>query len=340
MKLLQIMAGARHGGAEAFFTRLAIGLHKSGQEQRLVIRPAPEREATLANAGIAPLLLPFGGWLDFTTRPGLRRAISDYAPAIVLSWMNRATSLCPRGDFVHVARLGGYYDLKYYRGCDHLIANTRGIADYLRAQGWDAERVHYLPNFPATAKLAPVDRAAFDTPAGAPVALALGRLHPNKGFDVLIEALADAPGIYLWLAGEGLEGAALQQAAASLGLSDRVRFLGWREDIADLLAAADMLVAPSRIEPLGNTIIEAWAAQKPVIAASSDGPRELIQDNVTGLLVPVEDAVALAAALRRLAGDAALRARLAAGGHARYESEFGEASVIAAYRDIFSRVAA
>ena len=101
-----------------------------------------------------------------------------------------------------------------------------------------------------------------------------------------------------------------------------------------------MLVAPSRIEPLGNTIIEAWAAQKPVIAASSDGPRELIQDNVTGLLVPVEDAVALAAALRRLAGDAALRARLAAGGHARYESEFGEASVIAAYRDIFSRVAA
>jgi glycosyltransferase involved in cell wall biosynthesis len=340
MRLLQSMAGARHGGAEAFFTRFAIGLHRAGQEQRLVIRPAPEREAALSRAGIAPLLLPFGGWLDFTTRGGLRRAISDYHPAIVLSWMNRATSLCPRGDFVHVARLGGYYDLKYYRGCDHLIANTRGIADYLRAQGWAADRIHYLPNFPATARVAPVDRAALATPAEAPVALALGRLHRNKGFDVLLEALVAAPGVYLWLAGEGPERVALEQKIGALGLSDRVRLLGWREDIADLLAAADMLAVPSRLEPLGNTIIEAWAARKPVVAAASAGPRELIVPGETGLLVPLEDSGALARALRDLAGDAALRRRLALAGFARYEAEFSEAGVIAAYRAFFAGIAA
>ena len=88
-RLLQAMAGARFGGAEAFFTRLAVALQKAGQEQRVVMRPAPEREAALRRAGIAPLLLPFGGWLDFATRRGFRRAISEYRPRVVLTWMNR-----------------------------------------------------------------------------------------------------------------------------------------------------------------------------------------------------------------------------------------------------------
>ena len=61
--------------------------------------------------------------------------------------MSRATAKCPRGPFVHVARLGGYYDLKYYRACDHLIANTRGIADYLIAAGRPADRVSVIGNF-------------------------------------------------------------------------------------------------------------------------------------------------------------------------------------------------
>ncbi|MGH6973555.1 MAG: glycosyltransferase, partial [Stellaceae bacterium] len=131
-RLVQLMAGAEHGGAEAFFTRLAIALQHAGQEQHVALRPYPARIGMLRAAGVATVGLPFrGGWFDFATRGGLRSLVDDYRPRVVLSWMNRATSLCPRGDFVHVARLGGYYDLEYYRGCDHLIANTRGIAAYL-----------------------------------------------------------------------------------------------------------------------------------------------------------------------------------------------------------------
>jgi len=339
MRLLQAMAGARHGGAEAFFVRLAIALQRSGQEQCILIRRNADRAAALRRAGIDPLELRFGGAADLVTRWRFRRAIAGYRPKIVLSWMNRATRLCPRGDFVHVARLGGYYDLKYYRRCDHLIGNTRDIVAYLKRSGWPSERAHYLPNFVALDGAPAASRAELDTPEDAPLALALGRLHANKAFDALLAALAKVPRLHLWLAGDGELRQTLERQASAFGIAPRVRFLGWREDVAALLAAVDFLVCPSRHEPLGNVVIEAWAARKPVIASMSEGPVALITDEVSGLLVPVDDAAALAAAMKRLVEDGALRARLAAAGHAAYEAEFSEGRVVGLYRDFFERVA-
>jgi len=339
IRLAQVMAGAHHGGAETFFVRLALALHRAGQNQRVVIRRDGERAATLRAGGLTPVELPFGGLLDYRTRLGMRRTLRDYRPQVVLSWMSRATRLCPRGGFVHVGRLGGYYDLKYYRRCDHLIGNTRDIVAYLVRSGWSESRAHYLPNFVPDMSAAPVARAALDTPEDVPLALALGRLHSNKAFDVLIEALARAPGIHLWLAGEGPARAELESRAERLAVSNRVRFLGWREDAAALLAAADMLVCPSRHEPLGNVVIEAWAAGTPVVAASSAGPAALIRDGVNGLLVPVEDADALAGALTRLAQNRTLRAELTTAGHAAYASEFSESVVVAQYREFLEHVA-
>ena len=338
-RLVQLMAGAEHGGAEAFFSRLTIALQRAGQEQRVALRPYPARVAALKAAGIAPVELPFrGGLFDVATRRGLRALIEEYRPRVVLSWMNRATSLCPRGDFVHVARLGGYYDLKYYRRCDHLIANTRGIAAYLTANGWSAERVHYLPNFPTVASAAAP--ALKEQRPDAPLALALGRLHHNKGFDTLLEALARTDRIYLWLAGDGPERAALERQAHRLRLNDRVRFLGWRDDVPSLLATCDFLVVPSRHEPLGNTIVEAWAAHRPVIATETAGPAELIAAGQTGVLVPIDNAEILAMTLERVADDRDLRRRLADAGYARYVTEFSDKRIVDAYRSLLAKVAA
>jgi glycosyltransferase involved in cell wall biosynthesis len=333
MRLLQTMAGAVHGGAEGFFERLALGLAHAGETQRLVIREDAARAQRLCMAGLKVVELPFGGLLDFKTRSGLKREIAEFGPRVVLSWMNRATRFCPRGDFVHAARLGGYYDLKYYKHCDHLIGNTHGIVDYLLAQGWPAERVHYLPNFVSIVPAPPIARAEFATPEDAPLVLGLGRLHKNKGFDVLIAAIATLPGFHLWLAGEGPEESALKTQASRLGVSDRVHFLGWREDISALLASVTMFVCSSRHEPLGNVVIEAWAAGVPVVSTASDGPRELIQDGETGLLVPIENADALAGAMKKLATSTGTRMHLATGGHEAYEKEFSEERVIALYRD-------
>src|SRR5258708_21440533 len=207
------MGGAQHGGAEAFFLRLTLALQRAGQRQLVLVRHAGHA-AALREAGIDIVELPFGGLLDRAPKPGFRKAIQDYRPDVVLTWMSRASRLCPDGDFVHVARLGGYYDLKNYRRCDHIIGNTNDLVDSFVRQGWPEERAHYLPNFVDDTRAPPLDRAALGTPAEAPLAVALGRLHENKAFDVLLEAVALVPGLHLWLPRtRGLQGNLQSQAA-------------------------------------------------------------------------------------------------------------------------------
>jgi glycosyltransferase involved in cell wall biosynthesis len=332
MRLLQAMAGADRGGAEGFFERLTCALQRTGIEQRVLIRNNPRRAKLLRAAGVDTTELPFGGALDIATRLGFRKAAGAFKPDVVLTWMNRASKFCPKGDYVRVGRLGGYYDLKYYRGFDHLVGNTQDICNWIMGQGWSRERVHYLPNFVDCAKAEPVAR-----PEGKLI-LALGRLHGNKAFDVLIKAMPAIPGAQLWLAGEGPLRAELEQLAASLGVAGRVRFLGWREDVAALMAAADIFVCPSRHEPLGNVVIEAWAQGLPVVATASEGPRQLITPGLDGLLTPVDDPVALAAAITDVAEDADLAARLGTGGRAAYERDFTEAAVVARYLAFFDKV--
>jgi glycosyltransferase involved in cell wall biosynthesis len=339
-RLLQAMAGAPLGGAEAFFERLAPALDRAGVDQRIVIRRDAGRAGRLRAAGIEPVQLRFGGRLDFATSRALRRQIKDFDPDIVLGWMSRAARFCPRGRHVLAARLGGYYDLKYFRHCDHLIGNTQDIADYLVKSGWPAERAHYLPNFVEAAPAPAVDRASLDTPEDAPLLLALGRLHVNKAFDTLIAALAALPTAWLWIAGEGPLRAELEAQARTLGVDGRLRFLGWRHDMPALLAAADILVCSSRHEPLGNVVIEGWAHGRPVVATRSAGPGSLIADERSGLLVDIDDAPALAAALARVIESPDLRAALVGAGRAAYEAEFTEAAVVARYLDFFDRVRA
>ena len=335
MRVMQVMAGAEFGGAEAFFTRLVLALDAAGLEQRVVIRRNERRAAALTVGGVEPVQLPFGGLFDLRTPFALKREIGDFRPDIVLTWMNRATRMCRKGDFVWVGRLGGYYDLKYYQGCDHLIGNTEDIVQHLVDGEWPEERAHYLPNFVSEQRVPPISRRGFYTPDSTPLLLALGRLHRNKAFDVLLRALARVPSAYLWIAGEGPLRRELEELAEHLAVKPRVRFLGWREDVAALFAACDIFVCPSRHEPLGNVVIEAWAQEAPVIAADSLGPGTLIEDMENGVLVPVDDAEALSQAINFLLGDADLGRRLAAAGRRAYEERFTEAAVIEQYMAFF-----
>jgi len=342
MRVMQIMAGGPHGGAEAFFERLAVALHKKGIEQRLIIRRDAERAGRLRAAGLDPLELRFGPWWDVRTGAALARELHRFAPQVALTWMSRASAALPprdstRDKVVRIGRLGGYYDLKYYSHCDHLIGNTRDIVAYLQKSGWPSERAHYVPNFVDAAPAPPADRR--DLPEGAALALALGRFHRNKAFDVLLAAVAKAPSVHLWLAGEGDLRATLEADVRRLGIGDRVRFLGWRSDVGALMAASDMEVCSSRHEPLGNVVIEAWAQRRPVVATASQGPKALITDGTNGLLTPVDSAGALADAINRVIADEGLRYQLAREGFATYERNFTEAAVVANYRSFFEKVA-
>jgi len=153
---------------------------------------------------------------------------------------------------------------------------------------------------------------------------------------VALQALAQLPDAWLWIAGSGPEEARLKAMATALGLEPRVRFLGWRDDPSALYRAADVCVFPSRYEPLGNVVIQAWAHGLPVVAAESQGPKALIEPGKDGLLTTIDDADALAQGVRRLLADKDLRAQIAGHGKRRVELEFSEAAVVAQWRTLFA----
>jgi glycosyltransferase involved in cell wall biosynthesis len=178
-------------------------------------------------------------------------------------------------------------------------------------------------------------RAALGTADDRAVIVMVGRLVAEKGYPELIAAMrgVDAE---LWCVGERLASDharaiddALDAAKADPALARRVRFLGYRADVPDLLRAADIFTLPSHREGMPRSIIEAMMAGLPVVATDIRGSREEVVPDETGFLVPVGDPAALAAALARLAADAALRRRLGAAGRARALALYREEDVIA-----------
>jgi glycogen(starch) synthase len=171
-----------------------------------------------------------------------------------------------------------------------------------------------------------------------PYILGIGRHVRQKGFDLLIEAFA-ASGIKthdLILAGDGAEHAQLRELARNLLGEGTVHFIGRadRKKAVALFTGCSFFVLPSRQEPLGIVNLEAMAAGKAVIASRTGGVPEIVADGETGLLAPPADVPALSAALKKLAGDAALRDRLGRAGRERVK-KFTWESVAIAYRQVY-----
>ena len=330
------MAGAKHGGAELFFERLAIAFQGAGMTQQLMIKPIKDRLSRLTAAGIDVTGCRFSPLLAALHHRQILNAIRLSKPDVILSWMNRATMLTPSTSCPHVARLGGFYNLKYYHGCDWLVANTTSIADYLIAEGVPRERVHCQVNFVPDGCEGPV----FKGPrSDGPIIGALGRLHHNKAFDILIRAFATLPSGMLWLAGEGPERAILGNLANELGVGERVAFLGWQEDPQAVIRALDILVCPSRHEPFGNVIAEGMACGKPVVSTRTNGGLELIEDGVNGLLVPVDKDCAMADALDLLITDLALATHLGGNGRDHWQANLSPQKVTGDWITFLEKVA-
>ncbi|MEZ5996898.1 MAG: glycosyltransferase [Hyphomonadaceae bacterium] len=335
MSLAHTLGAPGNGGAETYFVDLVSAFARAGIAQSAAIRAHAGREAALAALGVPTRVLPFARPFDIATRPGIAAMANQTGARIVLAWMNRAASLTPRGPWKRIGRLGGYYKLKNYRDFDALIANTQDIADWMVREGWPRERAHYIPNFAAARESEPIARAALDTPEGAPLLLGMGRLHAVKAHDVSLRALKLMPEAYLWIAGEGPEEASLKQLARELGVADRVRFLGWRDDASALYRSVDLCIFPSRFEPLGNVVIQAWAHGVPIIAAKAAGPASLITEGHDGFLIALDDAPALAARAQEILADPLRRTAFIAAGLRRVETHFSETAVVAQWRELF-----
>jgi glycosyltransferase involved in cell wall biosynthesis len=179
-------------------------------------------------------------------------------------------------------------------------------------------------------------RADLGVPADRVVVVIISRLVRAKGYVELLAAMRDVAA-ELWVVGGRLPSDHDEDIAAhfpAAGLGDRLRLLGYREDISALLAAADIFVLPSYTEGLPMSVIEAMLCGLPVVATDIRGPREQVVNGQTGLLVPPRAVAPLAAALRRLANDPALRARMGAAGRARALEHYEEGRVVARTLDL------
>lgn len=339
MKILQLLAGAPHGGAETAFVDMCIALHEAGEDIVVATRPNELRVGQLKKAGLTVHELPFGGSLDLYTPFKLKKIIDTFQPDIVQTWMSRASHKIPDLSGIaadhrplSVARLGGYYKLKYFKKIDYFVTITPDIGRHLQDLGVAPSRITHINNFAETETVkTPLKRADLDTPDDKPVLLTLARLHKNKALDVLLDALTDIPDAYLWIAGEGPEREALTAQCHDLGLDDRVRFLGWRDDRAALLQQADICVFPSRWEPFGTVFVQAWAQQTPLVTSKSDGPRQFVRHEEDGLVVPIDDAKSLAAAVNRVIQDPELATKMVKNGQKRYQNEFTKEQTVKAY---------
>ena len=341
MRILHIMAGRGQGGAETYSTDIMLSLHSSGVDECLVVAPNAPRTTELEQAGIrvacdvlSVRFRPFQRWK-------LKKLIQKEKPDLIHCWMRRAASLVPSGlDVPVIGWFGGYYDPKHFKNCTHFVGVTQDIVDHQVKKGVSAERAFYLPTFPDVKEAPAIDRASLDTPKDAPVILALSRLHQKKGLDTLLMAVKAVPDAYVWLAGEGPLRAKLEKMVRDLGLEKRVRFLGWRTDRGALLRAADVCVLPSRYEPFGTVILEAWAAGTPFVAARSAGPAAHVDDGKNGLLVPIDDHEALGKALYRAITDQPLRQQMVAEGLATYQGKYTREAVTQQMIGLYERLIA
>lgn len=237
------------------------------------------------------------------------------------------------------------------RGAARVIANSHATADAFVAHGGVRAKVRVVHNG--------IDAAPFDavsdaearalrerlSPGAGQVMAVFGRMHPWKGQQTAIAAMSALPvDCHLWVVGAPLFGEQafeqeLRTMVSERGLSSRVHFLGFRDDIAALMCACDVIVHASTLpEPFGRVIVEGMLAGRPVIATAAGGVGEIVTDGQTGVLVPPGDAAAIARAVQALRDDPSRAAALAAAGAAHARAAFSVGAMVRGVRAVLDEV--
>ena len=261
----------------------------------------------------------------------MTRHYSNYHTRIGKKWHVRVDQLCNRMSHA-------------------VIAVSQHTADHLvHEEGAPAEKVHVALNGIDFSRVKVSDRDAPARlrrewcPAGAHLLVVPGRLHPEKGHTYLFQALAairqrlERPVVAL-VAGAGPFESAYREEVRSLGCEDIVRFLGFRTDIPDVIAAADLVVLPSVAEAFGLVVAEALYLGTPIVATHVGGIPEIVEDGIDGVLVPPADSNALAKAIVGLLGDPERRRLMASAGRERVRDRFSFEKMMRAYEQIYERL--
>lgn len=201
---------------------------------------------------------------------------------------------------------------------DRLVVVAQRVRDDAIAEGVRPDRIVEIANGVVLPRIGAGDtrrlRDILDVMETDQILLSVGRLRYQKAHSVLLRAfhrvLAQFPNTVMLIAGDGVLRTELEAEAEFLRIAERVKFLGVRHDIPELLSLADLFVFPSRFEGMPNAVLEAMSYGLSVIATAVQGVDEVIRQGENGLLVPLEDPLALSDAILRLLGDPAERRRL------------------------------
>jgi len=307
--ILHAMLGKGLGGLEQVFLDYqpileAIAAKRGGTCQGVVRQGG---KVAIQQAGRVPPLATMPAFTDWDpiSLGAARKVAKSAAPTLILSHGQRPARL-----FARVATPGVIQAVCVHKPAfdvtpgTHYLCVGLHLARLAVERGAPSDHVHFVPN----AVSPPVAQANPFARDGQSVRIvAAGRLHPKKGFDVLIRAVAHLRAweldVVCEIAGEGDERGKLEALIAELDLADCVRLLGWTQDVPGFLATGDIFAFPSHQEGFPLTLLEAMAVGLPVVASEIDGPMEMLRDRANGRLVPEDDADRLAEALGELIAD-------------------------------------
>lgn len=335
MNIGLVISCMRSGGAERVMSQLANHWAERGDAVTLITLDAAENDCYALHPRIRRVALhllgdsggAIAGLLNSVRRiVALRKALRASGAAVVLAFEDRtnvlvlvATAWMPLRRVVaernnpQQNRVGRMWDLlrrMTYPLADSVVVQTAALLPWARQITFSRRQVEAIAN--------PVrDMKAYVRTGGSAsnhTIIAVGRLAPQKGFDVLLRAFAQIanalPSWNLTIVGRGEERERLTELASSLGIAERVAFPGWLPEPGELLAEASLFVMPSHYEGFPNALLEAMACGLPVITTRWPGLGDIVTDGVDGLEVPVGSADDLAHAMQCLISDAGMRARL------------------------------
>lgn len=344
------------GGAERAVAVLLLGLQQRGHRVLLLCND-PVVAAPARALGVPAEILPLGGDLSVHHAALLATRLARLRPHALLAGMFKKVWLAGLAGRLSrvpriVARVGlerdaprnAKYTVAFGRLVDHVVVVAERLRPpYAALPGYGEGRLSVIPN---AARLPPrrgapgAVRAELGIPAGAPCVGAVARLTAQKRLDRLLDAVGRLPpGVHCIVAGDGPLREPLRRQAGSPGLAGRVHFLGHREDVGDVLAALDVFVMTSEREGMSNAMIEAMAAEVPVVSTDVSGTDEALRpgpDGVAPGLVVEHDAGAVARGIGALLSDAPRRRAMGAAGGLRARHAFSPPRVLDAWERVLS----
>ena len=351
MRVLSVVAEMGSGGAEAVVHDLTLRLREQG-DVVLVASDGGWRADALAAAGVPVSRIPLrdpGPIALARSAVAVRRLVTAWRPEVVHTHNVRASlavrlAQVGRPRVPVVATVHGLAADRYAsaarllrRSSDLVVAVSPDVRDRLLRAGLEPARVAVVENaVPRPAPTTSDVRAGLGLPAGTPLVVCAARLAAPKRVDLLVDAWAAVPGAHLLVAGDGPERPALEARAARSDASARITFLGDRDDVGTLLAAAEVVVLPSDREGLPMVVLEAMAAGRPVVASAVGGLPGLAASGAGCLeLVAPGEAAALATAVSALLADPARRSRMGAAARAVVVRRFSSVRMVDDYRSVY-----